>query len=990
MSLGLYRKRLLQALVVTGALAAPVALGAVQEADGTRHFDARITYNTGIKRGLSALQQTKAAELRKSVPELRVEHDTALGIVRSLTNPVGALSAPRSGDALAIGLDFVQSQRELLGLELEDIANLEVVDRVYTRVTGVTNLYLRQTYRGVPVYNGQLQINVDAEGRVLGVHSDFLPSLSRSITSVQPRLGAGEAVAGAARHLGLKLAATPRELRTELGPRQLTQVDNAGISTEKIEARLAVLPVRSDEARLVWNFLVHTPDSQHVFDMTVDASTGEVWTRIDHVAADTYRVYPRPVESPNHTSPLPPSDGRVNVLNPANAIASPFGWHDTDGVAGAEFTNMRGNNVHAYDDINNDNLPPTTEPNCGSVLNCNFAINLLGAPSTYTPAAVANLFYWNNIIHDVQYQYGFDEVGGNFQVNNYGNGGLGNDDVRAEAQDGSGMNNANFFTPVDGQRPRMQMYLWNGGTPNRDGDLDSGIIVHEYGHGISNRLVGGPMNVSCLGNVQQPGEGISDFLSLMYTAKTGDTGPLKRGIGTYALFQPTTGNGIRAQPYSTNPALNTWTYQSLTTMSGPHAVGQVFAQGMWEAYWALVDRWGFSTNLYNATGSAGNQRMMLYFTQGLKNTPCSPTFTQVRDGIIQAATTLHSGEDVCRLWTAFAGFGLGVDAVAGGPGTTAVTNGFNVPAACKTDVWGKDKPWDTGLQPDPATAANPMWESEDIWVRTTTTNGPHENPEFGQTNYVHVKVRNRSTTVAAHNVVVKAYGTNAATSTSWPSLWTEIGQATVVYLAPGADTEVVIPWNPPAVGHYCLLARLVTPQDPMTFAEIGDPNYNTRYNNNIFWRNTNVVNLLPFGFVDVRFILRNVQREPRLYNVRFTELPSAAGNKEPFLTRGTVTLDLGPELMQQWKASGGRAEGVKQTGETQFQVVDPTKAFFEIKLDAEQEFDVGMTFTDLRPAKDPEGAYTEYQFGVVQEDPQAKEGNPQVGGVSYYLRASPQ
>ncbi|MFP2911455.1 M36 family metallopeptidase, partial [Pyxidicoccus sp. 3LFB2] len=775
---------------------------------------------------------------------------------------------------------------------------------------------------------------------------------------------------------------------TELGARQRTLVEHGGISAEPIEAQLAVLPVRAGEARLVWNFQVYTLDDQHAYDLTVDASTGEVWTRIDWVAADTYKVYPRPVESPNHTTPLPFADARVSLLNPANVTASPFGWHDTNGIAGAEFTIMRGNNVHAYDEIVADGLPPAVQPDCGVALNCSFPINLAGAPNTYTSAAVANLFYWNNVIHDIQYQYGFDAVGGNFQVNNYGLGGLGNDDVRAEAQDGGGMNNANFLTPPDGSRPRMQMYLWNGGLPNRDGDLDSGIIVHEYGHGISNRLVGGPSNVSCLGNAQQPGEGISDFLALMYTAKATDTGPLKRGIGTYALFQPTTGNGIRAQPYSTNPALNTWTYGSIASMAGAHAVGSVFAQGMWEAYWALVDRWGFNSNLYNATGTAGNQRMMLYFTQGLKNTPCSPTFTQVRDGIIQAATTLHGGADVCRLWTAFAAFGLGVDAVPGGPNTTAVTNGFNVPASCKTDVWGKDKPWDTGNQPDAATAGNVMWESEDIWVRTNTTAGPHQNPEFGQTNYVHVTVRNRSTTVAAHNVKVKVHGTAAATSTSWQSQWLDIGEATVTYLAPGASAVVRIPWSPPFVGHYCLMSRLITPQDPIHFTETVDPNFNTRLSNNIIWRNTNVVNLLPFGFVDVRFILRNVLREPRLYNVRFRELDTVAG-QVPFLSRGRVTLDLGPELTQVWRAAGGRAVGVKQVGETQFEVVDPAQAFFAIPLQAEQEFEVKMTFTDNKPAQDPNGEYVEYNFGVVQEDPQAADKNPAVGGVSYYLRAGP-
>ena len=34
--------------------------------------------------------------------------------------------------------------------------------------------------------------------------------------------------------------------------------------------------------------------------------------------------------------------------------------------------------------------------------------------------------------------------------------------------------------------------------PDRDSDLDSGVIIHEYGHGFSNRLTGG--NVGCLDN----------------------------------------------------------------------------------------------------------------------------------------------------------------------------------------------------------------------------------------------------------------------------------------------------------------------------------------------------------------------------------------------------------------------------------------------------------------------------------------------------------
>ena len=73
-----------------------------------------------------------------------------------------------------------------------------------------------------------------------------------------------------------------------------------------------------------------------------------------------------------------------------------------------------------------------------------------------------NLFYFNNVIHDTLYEHGFDEAAGNFQEDNGSAGGLGSDSVNAEAQDGSGTDNANFATPADGSNPRMQMYLWSG------------------------------------------------------------------------------------------------------------------------------------------------------------------------------------------------------------------------------------------------------------------------------------------------------------------------------------------------------------------------------------------------------------------------------------------------------------------------------------------------------------------------------------------------
>src|SRR5690606_37700904 len=170
----------------------------------------------------------------------------------------------------------------------------------------------------------------------------------------------------------------------------------------------------------------------------------------------TYNVFPFETESPNHGS-------RQLLSSPYNNFASPYGWHDTNGAEGADYTITRGNNVHAQEDADGNNGTGVSA-NGGFTLNFNFPYGGVGvAATTYTNAATTNLFYMNNIMHDVWYQYGFDEFNGNFQQNNYGNGGNQTDYVLADSQDGSGTNNANFSTPTDGNRPRMQMFLWDVG-----------------------------------------------------------------------------------------------------------------------------------------------------------------------------------------------------------------------------------------------------------------------------------------------------------------------------------------------------------------------------------------------------------------------------------------------------------------------------------------------------------------------------------------------
>ena len=231
------------------------------------------------------------------------------------------------------------------------------------------------------------------------------------------------------------------------------------------------------------------------------------------------------------------------VVNPADKVASPLGWHEIPAGkhsgyprdlsdkwegssgwsraiaagAGANFTDTRGNNVYAQNNPDGGSSFELNYRPAAHNLNFTFPLgwhctgkNCTGKiidPLSYLNVSITNLFYTCNEIHDFSERYGFDEASGNFQARNFGTKGLGNDAVVANAQDGSGMNNANFMTPPDGQQPRMRMYVWDGAEPWRDGDLEAGIVIHEYTHGISTRLTGGPANSGCLGWGEAGGAG---------------------------------------------------------------------------------------------------------------------------------------------------------------------------------------------------------------------------------------------------------------------------------------------------------------------------------------------------------------------------------------------------------------------------------------------------------------------------------------------------
>jgi hypothetical protein len=208
---------------------------------------------------------------------------------------------------------------------------------------------------------------------------------------------------------------------------------------------------------------------------------------------------------------------------------------------------------------------------------------------------------------------------------------------------------------------------------NTDGDLDNGVIAHEYGHGISTRLSGGRATSSCLQNEEQMGEGWSDWFALMLTMKPGDTGADARGMATFVINQDPTGAGLRNYPYSTNMTINPETFNTVNLnqiadatgnmVTETHNVGEVWATMLWDLTWAYVNKYGYDDNKYNGTG--GNNKVMRLVLDAIKLQPCSPSFVQARDAIIAADQATTGGQDYCMIWEVFARRGLGVNASSG-------------------------------------------------------------------------------------------------------------------------------------------------------------------------------------------------------------------------------------------------------------------------------------------------------------------------------------
>ena len=431
-------------------------------------------------------------------------------------------------DAQQKALNYLSKNKVNLKMTDDDVNGLNLQDSYITQHNGLTHLFFEQTASSIPLYNGIVNVSVMPNGEVLFVGNRALNNLASKINATQAILTPEQAVQKACEQL--KIGLNEHLAISKSAKLNTYTVDKGGFVLSNVNIELKFQKIDETHARLAWDLNLDKLDGSDHWSVRVDALDGKILNKnsftshckvavenfahpntecIEQSAINnqleiesssklkaqssmllagggSYNVFALPLEGPTFGT-------RTLVTDPANATASPYGWHDTNGVAGAEFTITQGNNVHAYLDTKNINKSSGDEPDGGADLVFDFPFSASAEPSAQQKSAVVNLFYINNMMHDITFGYGFDEQSGNFQKTNYTKAPGANDDVQAEAQDASvgtstspaASNNANFSSPADGQQGRMQMYLWTSNNAKLLHVTAPSLLVDDYNVGTA-------------------------------------------------------------------------------------------------------------------------------------------------------------------------------------------------------------------------------------------------------------------------------------------------------------------------------------------------------------------------------------------------------------------------------------------------------------------------------------------------------------------------
>lgn len=188
------------------------------------------------------------------------------------------------------------------------------------------------------------------------------------------------------------------------------------------------------------------------------------------------------------------------------------------------------------------------------------------------------------------------------------------------------------------------------------------IPIHEYTHGISNRLTGGAANAQCLQSVESRGlgEGWGDAIALYLTRTPKSFAEEIVYASAYVIDNPT---GIRHRPYTTRMDLNPYLYSHIAKYPESHDMGEIFTAFLYDMYWNLVTAFGFNADIMDNTSRSGSNVAMQLLIGGMMFQPCNPTFIEARNAILTADDHYYKSSHRCFIWKAFARRGMGVFAL---------------------------------------------------------------------------------------------------------------------------------------------------------------------------------------------------------------------------------------------------------------------------------------------------------------------------------------
>jgi extracellular elastinolytic metalloproteinase len=615
------------------------------------------------------------AALAKALgPQGIVDIDPATGTPSNIGRLDGFLTGASSAKASTVAMRYVRSHLKAMGLSRADLKTFRLRDS-WMDVGGIHHLSWTQSSHGISVFGNGLKANVTKRGQLISVQGSPIAGLARMTrsTSASPRLSASTARNVAAKAVG-----------------------GAAASSAAVTSKSAntVKWANHDQAQLVW-FLgergVHLGWSTYLqagddlnYQQVVDAHSGDVLYRHDTVANDRgdARVFS------NH--PGARVGGRQKVVN----------FYKAGFLTRHAKLLSDGKYVVAWSDVNDDDqINPGESVRVPGLASANhhaqyklkrFDHALSICPHlvcTWNPfkrdswrvnrrADVTQGFYYDSIYHNYlrKAPIGFTPKAGSFERS-------GGDPVLLNDLDGANtdngfpdanhVDNAFMITPPDGIPPTMAMFLFHaprtkfGHDPGirrsvaTSSTMDPTVIMHEYTHGLSNRLVVDPSGNSTLIYIQARamGEAWSDYYALDYAVTKGlikdrpKPGDVIEGryadaglLRTEAIDCPVGSRAKHCQP-SVVAGHGGYTYGDFSRIGGapePHDSGEVWSQTLWDLRSAL-----------------GHRVADMDITRGMSLSTSYPSMLDMRNAIIQADRAAYGGKHVKRIWKVFAHRGMG-------------------------------------------------------------------------------------------------------------------------------------------------------------------------------------------------------------------------------------------------------------------------------------------------------------------------------------------